>query len=330
MSAARELARGVPVSVACRGLDVSRASYYRALRPKPSRTVTKRLPPKRALSSIEKQRVLDILHCEEFIDQAPASIFNHLLDRGEFYCSVRTMYRILHENDEVRERRNQRRHTKYTKPELLATKPNQVWSWDITKLKAPQKWHFYYLYVILDIYSRYVVGWTLGHRESSTLARHLILTSCEKQAVAKNTLKLHSDRGSSMTSKTVATLLSELGVSRSLNRPYVKNDNPFSESQFKTLKYRPQFPKRFGSFEDARSFCQQFFRWYNNEHLHSSIGYFAPANVHYNRSQLLAERRQQRLQRAYEERPDRFVNGPPKVSLPPAAVWINPPTEEAH
>ena len=264
---------------ACGALNVSRATFYRRREKKPQ--AKPRPTPARALSADERKAVLDQLNSERFADQSPRQVYSKLLDEGSYLCSVRTMYRILEENQSSRERRNQLTHPKYRKPELLATGPNEVWSWDITKLKGPEKWTYYYLYVILDIYSRTVVGWMLAHRESSDLAKQLIATTIEKQEVPADQLIIHSDRGPSMTSHSVAHLLGSLGVTKSHSRPHVSNDNPFSESQFKTMKYRPEFPQRFGSYEDALGFCRRFFHWYNNEHYHSGIGMMTPASLHY-------------------------------------------------
>jgi putative transposase len=279
----------------------------------------------RALNDTERQAVLDALHSKRFADQAPAAVYAKLLDEGTYHCSVSTMYRILHENQEVRERRNQLRHPAYRKPQLLATAPNQVWSWDITKLLGPAKWTYYYLYVIMDIYSRYAVGWMVASRENADLAQRLIRDSIQRQQVDANQLTLHSDRGPAMKSHSVAQLLATLGVTKSHSRPHVSNDNPFSESQFKTLKYRPEFPTRFGCQEDARAFCQRFFRWYNHEHYHSGIGLLTPYAVHYGHAQQIVGRRQQTLDGAYQAHPERFVNKRPTPPSLPEAVWINPP-----
>ena len=248
------------------------------------------------------------------------------MDEGEYLCSVRTMYRILDEEKAVRERRNQLVHPNYKKPELLATRPNEVWSWDITKLLGPQKWCYYHLYVILDIYSRYVVGWMLAHREAASLASRLIRETVEKQGVYEDQLTIHSDRGPSMGSQTVAQLLASLGVVKSHSRPHVSNDNPFSESQFKTMKYRPEFPNRFGGYEDALGHCRSFFKWYNDEHYHSGIGLLTPAMLHCGGAEKIIQDRAHVLQCAYEAHPERFVRGCPKPQTLPTAVWINPPT----
>ena len=282
----------------------------------------------RALSEQQRQGVLDVLHSERFVDKSPAEVRAALFDEGRHLCSERTMYRILADADELRERRNQLRHPQYKKPELLATGPNQVWSWDITKLLGPAKWTYYYLYVILDIFSRYSVGWMLASCESAQLAGRLIRETIENQGLAQDQLVLHSDRGPSMKSDGVAQLLATLGVTKSHSRPHVSNDNPFSESQFKTLKYRPVFPDRFGSQQDAHAFCQSFFGWYNNEHRHSGIGFHTPADVHYGRAQAVRERRGVVLDAAYAAHPERFVRRPPEPPALPGAVWINEPEED--
>jgi putative transposase len=279
----------------------------------------------RALSVKERAEILGILNEERFCDQAPAEIYATLLDEGRYLCSERTMYRILSENGQVRERRDQLRHPQYSAPELLASGPNQVWSWDITKLLGPAKWSYFYLYVILDIFSRYVVGWTLAYRESAELAKRLIEESCSRQQIEPGTLTLHADRGPSMTSKPVAFLLAELGVTKTHSRPYVSADNPYSESQFKTMKYRPEFPDRFGSFPDARGFLTEFFRWYDYGHHHSALGYLTPYEVHYGLADKRRLRRATVLEQAYEKNPCRFVRGVPKPAPLPSAAWINKP-----
>jgi putative transposase len=269
--------------------------------------------------------VLDQLNSERFADQSPRQVYAKLLDEGDYFCSVRTMYRILADNQSTRERRNQLKHPNYQKPELLATAPNEVWSWDITKLKGPEKWTYYYLYVILDIYSRCVVGWMLADRESADLAKQLIETTIENQGIPPEQLIIHSDRGPSMTSHSVAQLLSSLGVTKSHSRPHVSNDNPFSESQFKTMKYRPDFPRRFGSYEDGLQFCREFFSWYNNEHYHSGIGLLTPTSLHFGQAEEIITARDGTLQNAWQKTPERFVNGVPKAMSIPKAVWINAP-----
>jgi len=281
-----------------------------------------------ALSEPERQEVLDLLHSERFQDLPPTQVYPILLEEGRYLCSVRTMYRLLARQNEVHERRPVVSHPAYAKPELLATAPNQVWSWDITKLKGPVAWTYFYLYVILDIFSRYVVGWMVALQESAALAKRLMEYTCRKQSIAQDQLTIHADRGSSMKSKLVAELLADLGVTKSHSRPSVSNDNPFSESQFKTLKYRPEFPDRFGCLQDARAFCGPFFGWYNTEHHHGGIGFYTPADVHYGRVPLLKARRQATLDAAYERHPQRFVRQRPQASCPPPAVWINPPKDK--
>ncbi len=326
MSLTDSLAKDVGIKPACDALVVSRAGFYRWKNQgeDSEKEYIRPLSPL-ALSPYEQQRVLDTLHDERFVDKAPQEVYAALLDGGSYLCSVRTMYRILEAHKEVKERRNQLRHPVYTKPELLAEGPNQVWSWDITKLKGPAKWTYYYLYVILDIFSRYVVGWMVASREQGTLAKKLIEQSCEKQGIQSSQLSIHSDRGPSMTSKTVAFLLADLGITKSLSRPYVSNDNPYSEAQFKTLKSRPEFPERFGCSEDSRAFCQSFFSWYNTEHYHSGIGFLTPEDVHYGRAEQIIKERQAVLSAAFEEHPERFKGKMPKPIALPSAAWINKP-----
>ena len=326
MLAAESLAQNVSIQKACKALDIPRASYYYYQKCK-NDLVEKRdySTPPLALSEQEQQAVLHILHSERFIDKAPHEIYAALLDEGTYLCSTRTIYRILKKHGEVRERRNQLLRPNYQKPELLATASNQVWSWDITKLKGPAKWTYFYLYVILDIYSRYVVGWMVAHREQAILAQRLIADSCEKQTIKSEQLVIHADRGSSMTSKPVAFLLSDLGVTKSLSRPYVSNDNPYSEAHFKTLKYRPDFPGNFGSIEDARVFCKSFFTWYNTEHHHCGIGLLKPEDVHYGRTDQIVKERSLVLNTAFENHPERFKGIPPKPPSAPVAAWINKP-----
>ncbi|MCP5114935.1 MAG: IS3 family transposase [bacterium] len=315
----------LPVITACAALGMARASFYRH-RSSGRRPVRPRPAPARALRPAEKQTVLDLLHSDRFVDQAPASVFATLLDEGVYHCSVRTMYRLLAAGGEVRERRDQLRHPQYAKPELLARGPNQVWSWDITRLKGPAKWTYFYLYVILDIFSRYVVGWMVARQETAALAKHLIAETIAKQDIDAETLTLHADRGSPMKAKPVAFLLAELGVTKSHSRPHTSNDNPFSESQFKTMKYRPDYPKRFGSIEDARAHSREFFEWYNTEHCHSGIGLMTPQQVHYGDVEEIDRARRQTLEEAYRRNPDRFVRKKPAPPQRPEAVWINPPS----
>jgi putative transposase len=315
----------------CKALGLPRASLYRrALKSSPGRPSRRvvRPPAALALSEPERQEVLEVLHSERFRDLPPTQVYPILLEEGRYLCSVRTMYRILAQQNEVRERRPVASRSLYAKPELLATAPNQVWSWDITKLKGPVTWTYFYLYVILDIFSRYVIGWMVALRESAALAKRLIESTCRKQAITLDQLTIHADRGSSMKSKLVAELLADLGVTKSHSRPSVSNDNPFSESQFKTLKYRPDFPDRFGSLQDARGFCGPFFGWYNTEHHHCGIGFYTPADVHYGRVALLRAKRQETLNAAYERHPERFVRQRPQASYPPPTVWINPPIDK--
>lgn len=326
MAAVAQAAPEVGIEPACEVLGVNRASYYRSLQP-PAPPVP-RPKPVQALSNEERKVVLDTLHTPRFVDQAPASVYASLLEEDTYLCSIRTMYRILQAEGEVRERRDQLRHPQYQKPELLATAPNQVWSWDITKLLGPVTWSYYYLYVILDIFSRYAVGWMVADRESAALAERLIEATYDKQGIQPGQLLIHADRGTSMTSKVVAELLADLGVTKTHSRPHVSNDNPFSESQFKTMKYRPQFPPCFGSLQDARAFCQDFFHWYNHEHRHSGIGLLTPADVHAGLAAQVTAQRQRVLNAAYLAHPERFVRKPPQPPNVPAAAWINPPTPQ--
>jgi len=317
----------VGVLRACQALGVSRATLYRRRRPRACAQVVRRQqPPERALTATERAAVLDVLHSERFVDQAPAEVFARLLDDEQRYlCSIRTMYRLLAANQEVRERRNQRRHPAHPKPVLVARAPNQVWTWDITKLRGPAKWVVYYLYVLLDLFSRYVVGWMVAERESAALAERLIRESCAKQGVRRDQLVAHSDRGSPMTSGTVTMLYALLGITPSYSRPRVSNDNPYSESQFRTLKYHPDFPERFDSAVHARSFSGGFFRWYNTEHHHLGLALLTPEVVHYGRAREVLAGRQEILDLAYARHPERFVRGRPRVPEPPSEVWINRP-----
>jgi putative transposase len=307
---------------ACRALDLPRASLYRGRHP--AAIGRPRPAPPRALNRVERHAVLDLLHTR-FIDQAPAQVHATLLDEGTYLCSPRTMYRVLDDAHEIKERRDQVRRPHYAAPELLATRPNEVWSWDITKLLGPTKWTYFYLYVILDIFSRYVVGWMLAPRESAALAERLIADTCAKQGIRPGQLTVHADRGAAMTSKPVALLLADLGVVKTHSRPHVSNDNPFSEAQFKTLKYCPQFPTRFGSIADGRAFGQVFFPWYNQEHRHSGLGFLTPAVVHVGQAATVRAHRQRVLAAAYAAHPERFVKGRPQPADLPTAVWINPP-----
>jgi len=325
-----QLAQQTNTKKACAQLAYPRSSYYRHEQVKPAATEPRVLPAPspRALPSAEREAVRDLLNSEQFVDSSPRQVYGTLLDEGRYLCSVSTMYRILRAYQEVRERRNQKQNPVYKKPELLATSPNQVWSWDITKLRGPVPHVYYYMYTILDIFSRYVVGYMVATREEATLARQLVADSCAKQGIEPAQLILHADRGSAMISKTLALLLADLGVGKSHSRPYTSDDNPFSEAQFKTMKYRPDYPDRFGSPQDARQWTHPFIHWYNNEHRHTSLGLMTPATVHYGLAAELTVQRQVTLQAAYEKNPERFVKGlpiPPKLQT---AVWINPPLEK--
>jgi transposase InsO family protein len=326
---ASQLSADIGKVAACDALQVPRATFYRYQDQKnrSDDTVTKRPPPPLALEPKERQTVVDILHSERFLDDTPYEIYATLLDEGGYHCSIRTMYRILaSEHGCVKERRKHVQRPNYTKPELLATEQNQVWSWDITKLKGPAKWTYFHLYVIIDIFSRYVVGWMIAHREQDALAKRLIEDSCDKQDIKPHQLIIHADRGSSMRSKMVAHLLADLGVTKTHSRPHVSNDNPYSEAQFKTLKYCPEFPDRFGSIQDARLFCQNFFNWYNKEHHHSGLALMTPEQVHYGMAKRIYRNRETVLLAAYEKNPIRFKGQIPVPHKLPEAAWINKPS----
>jgi putative transposase len=314
----------VGVRALCAALPFPRATFYRhrwpQYGPRP-----RRAPPPRALVAAERQQILAHLHAPRFADCAPGQVYARLLDEGTYVCSERTMYRLLADAGEVRDRRAQRHHPAYAAPELLATAPNQLWSWDITKLRGPAPWTCYHLYVLLDVFSRYVVGWLLAHRESAALAQRLIAATVAREGIVRGQLTVHADRGAAMTSKPVAFLLADLGITKTHARPHVSNDNPYSEAQFKTLKYHPSFPDRFGSFEHGRAYCADFFPWYNTEHRHSGLGWHTPHAIHHG---LAAGQRHQRatvLAAAYAARPERFVRQAPVPPALPSAVWINPP-----
>jgi putative transposase len=324
MHSAEAFGKSIGVQAACAALIVPRSSLYRARMPQGVRSSLK--ISARALSQVEKIKVREELNSERFQDRSPREVYATLMDEGRYLCSWRSMYRILDENHEVRERRDQLRHPSYVKPELLATAPNQLWSWDITKLLGPSKWTYFYLYVILDVYSRYVVGWMIAERESAALAEELISQTCARQGIQRGQLTVHADRGSAMTSKPVALLLADLGVTKTHSRPQVSNDNPYSEAQFKTMKYRPDYPTRFGCLQDARAWAAEFFAWYNREHHHTGLALLTPADVHFHRAQDVLQKRQAVLQAAYEKTPERFVKGAPCPIQLPKAVWINPPT----
>lgn len=324
MDAATEYALEIGISTACAAFNVPRASWYRGQKPvlygpKPPRNVP------RALSKQERQAVLDTVNSSEFQDKAPSEVVATLLDRSQYLCSERTIYRILAANSQVRERRDQLRHPTYTKPELLAERPNQVWSWDITKLKGPVKWSYFHLYVIIDIFSRYVVGWMVAHRESAELAQLLIAKTLKKQTIGRDELTIHADRGTSMTSLRVAHLLANLGVTKTHSRPHVSDDNPYSESHFKTMKYQPQFPDKFGCLQDARGHCRRFMKWYNDDHHHSGIEMLTPAQLHDGRGAAVLAARGLVMQAAYTLNSNRFVHGSPAARKVPVAAWINPP-----
>jgi len=317
-------------SALCASVGVSRAAFYRRQRPTAPRPRSPRVPSPRALSPSERQAVLDVLHGDRFVDQSPAEVHATLLEEQTYLCSPRTMYRVLAAANEVRERRDQARHPAYAKPELVATHPNQVWSWDITKLKGPVPYLYFSLYVILDLFSRYVVGWMVAARESAQLAERLIAATCQKQGITPHQLTIHADRGAPMRSKVVAELFTDLGIAASHSRPRVSNDNPFSEAHFRTFKYRPEFPDRFGSTQDARAICHTLFGWYNDAHHHGGLRYLTPAAVHYGRAATMLEARYRTRLAAYAAHPERFVQGPPRPETLPEAVWINAPTRTAR
>lgn len=309
------------VTQLCKLLGISRSSWYYSQKPKgPDR----RSPP-RKLTGVERTSVLSVLNSERFQDEAVPSVHATLLDEGKYLCSQSTMYRILKAEKQVKQRRHERKHPVYTKPELLATGPNQVWSWDITKIKGPKSWIFYDLYVVIDIFSRCIVAWCITEYESAEQARVLIGTACAREGIERNQLTVHSDRGRAMRSKCLANLYGELGVGSSFNRPHVSNDNPYSESHFKTLKYRPDYPARFGSIEDAQAHMRAFFDWYNTEHRHSGIAMMTPAEVHAGKAEEIRAKRQIILDAAYAAHPERFVKGPPQARGVPEEVWINKP-----
>jgi putative transposase len=329
--AVTELTPLVGVRAGCAAVGEAQARWYRRHRqspmpPKPERVPA---PQPRALSEVERTELRAVLNSPEHVDEAPATVYAKLLDEGVYLASVPTMYRVLRAHGEVRERRRQATHPAAKKPELMADGPNEVWSWDITKLLGPQKWTYYYLYVILDIFSRYVPGWMLAHAENAKLAEALLADTVAKQHIGHGQLAIHADRGSPMVARPVAFLLADLGVTKSHSRPHCSNDNAFSESQFRTLKYRPEFPDRFGCFQDAHAFCGRFFDWYNHHHRHSGIGFHTPADVHYGRAEAVREKRAIVLNDAYAIHPERFVRKPPQPPALPTAVWINEPREDA-
>jgi len=308
IAAVTTLAPPIGVAAACAGLGLPRASFYRqrARQAQPVAAPRPRRVSARALGASERQAVLDLLRSDRFVDLAPAEVYAALLDEGTYLCSIRTMYRILDSQNEVRERRNQLRHPHYQKPELLALEPNEVWSWDITKLMGPAKWRYFYLYVIIDIFSRRVVGWCVADCESAVVFKALFDDTIEKHAVPPGRLTLHADRGAPMKAKLTVQLLADLGVTRSHGRPHTSSDNPFSESHFKTLKYRPEFPQRFGCIEDAKAFCRRFFSWYNQDHHHAGIGLMTPDQVHYGQADAVHDARQDTLDDAFRKHPERL------------------------
>jgi transposase InsO family protein len=315
----------IAIDALCDAVAIPRATYYRNQQGEEKNISTIAITPKNSLRDGEKQAILNLLHSERFVDKTPYQVFNTLLDEGKYHCSPRTMYRLLESQAESGERRVQRNHRDAIKPELIAVRPNEVWSWDITKLLSPKKWVYFYLYVILDIYSRYVVGWLIADCESKELARQLIEESALKNGIQRDQLTLHSDNGPSMVSHTVAQLLDDLGITKTHNRPYTSNDNPFSESQFKTLKYCAEFPGQFSDLNSSELFCKQFFSWYNNDHYHSGIAWLTPKSVHYGHGADVLEKRHQAMLKAYFENPARFNNKIPMLKQLPAAVYINPP-----
>jgi len=333
IATADHLAQEVGVTRACQVLAVPRSSLYRARRPMPENPAppvveSSRPTPPSALAPEERAQVREVLNSPRFQDLAPRQVWAQLLDEGQYRCSWRTMYRVLAVEHQVRERRHPLRHPAYTKPELLATAPNQLWSWDITKLRGPTVGSYFYLYVILDVFSRYVVGWMVAQRESADLAMLLIETSCQCQGISAQQLTLHADRGAAMIAKSMEQLLDDLGVTKTHSRPHVSNDNPYSEAHFKTLKYRPDYPDRFGSLVEVRGWAQAFFHWYNQQHYHSGLGLRTPATVHCGQVKETQAQRQQVLQAAYQAHPERFVRGRPRVQKLPTAVWINKPDHD--
>lgn len=326
MATAVTLALQTGAAAVCHGLGVARATYYRAAKPpEPLHTVRRPRQSPLALSEAERVVVLDLLHSHEYVDLAPRTVYAMLLDAGTYLASVSTFYRLLRETSGTRPRRNELTHPAYARPELLAVRPREVWSWDITKLKGPAKSAPFHLYVILDIFSRYVVGWMLAPCESAELAETLIAATCEKEGIAPGQLTLHADRGASMRSKPVAFLLADLGVIKSHSRPYVSDDNPYSESQFKTMKYRPDFPQRFERIEDATIFCRGFFEWYNKQHRHSAIGFMTPAAVHSGAAPEVYRKRDEVLQGAFLLHPNRFKLRRPHPPPLPTEAGINMP-----
>ena len=327
MRAALEVEPITGIAPVLDALGLSRATFYRH-RQGEDRTPRPRPRPDRSLDENERTQVLEVLNSPRFVDQAPAQVVATLLEEETYLCSVRTMYRVLAEAKEVRERRNQRRHPTYTKPELVASAPNEVWSWDITLLRTHVKWEYLYLYVLLDLFSRYIVGWLIARSATAALGRQLITECVERAEIVPGSLSVHADRGTQMLALTRSQFYAKLGIVSSHSRPHVSNDNPFSESQFKTTKYRPSFPGRFTGLEHGLHWAREFVPWYNGEHHHSGLAYLTPAQVHTGRSEEILRARELTLMGAWEAHPERFVNGPPRVQRPPSEVWINPPKDD--
>ncbi|HYC77479.1 MAG TPA: IS3 family transposase [Planctomycetota bacterium] len=323
MTAVDGLLGKATIAAACAALRLPRASYYRSRRARaPAR---KRPPPPRAIPPAVRREVRDLLVSPRFVDDAPPEIYAQLLDEGRRPCSVRSMYRILAEDGAIKERRAQVVRPAYAKPELLATAPNQVWTWDITKLRGPAKWTYFHLYVVLDLFSRYAVAWLVADRESAAYAVRLVREAVGREGVAPGELVVHADRGAAMRSKSLAQLCADLDVRRSFSRPHTSDDNPFIEASFKTMKYQPEFPDRFDSFSAAREFCRSYFGWYNREHRHSGIAFLTPETVYRGRTPEVLAARQATLDRDFDENPIRYANRRPRVAALPAAVYINPP-----
>ncbi len=329
-TAIAQLAPQIGVRAACEAVGAAQAGWYRRHRQssppvRPAPVPHRDRPQPRALTEQERQAIVEVLHSDRFADAAPGEVWAILLDEGHYLGSVSTFYRLLRAAGEVRERRRQATHPAKVKPELIAYAPNQIWSWDITKLRGPVKGVWFHLYVILDIFSRYVVGWMVANRETAELAEVLIRQTCTKQGIRADQLTIHADRGSSMTSKPVAALLADLDITQSHSRPHVSDDNPYSEAQFKTLKYRPDFPERFATIEAARRHCQVFLGWYNDDHRHSGIGLHTPADVHHGLTEAVRNKRAGVLNTAYQAHPERFVQRPPTPPKLPTVAAINPP-----
>ena len=325
MDGVQELAPVVGATAACAALGVPRSTVYRGRQPAGGCVPSPRRPHPRALTPVEQATVRATLNSERFVDQAPRTVYATLLDEGQYLCHWRTMYRLLQADQATRERRAIRRHPIYARPELLATAPCQVWSWDITKLRGPQPGVWYSLYVVLDIFSRMVVGWLLADREDALLAEQVLADATQRAGVPPSQLTIHADRGAPMTSKAVAELLLDLGVRRSHSRPTVSNDNPYSEAQFKTMKYGPTYPDRFTSLADARAWVTNFVQWYNHDHRHTGLGLLTPAMVHAGQAGTVVAARQVVLTAAAAVHPERFVRGQPQPPAVPTAAWINPP-----